>query len=221
MTQFPLDIFLFRRYNKDSETKGRFLESRKVMKKVILFAVSLAMLLACLSLPTLAETHTHEDGDIVATFTVSSVSAKAGDTVKVTVSVTECTVTSIGLVPLFESYVTPVSGKWLIEGELTDGWDAETNFPVIAWEESTKISGDIFEFTLEVDDDAPNGATAPVTLDRAFAKNVDAEIHTHVSAGQLTISGESEKKGCGSSVSSLAVLLCAAGSAVMLRKKDR
>ena len=113
-------------------------------KRILTFLVTVAMMLSLA---------------IVASAAVSfnSVVANQGETITITVSVSDIgEVTSLALTPEFDSTILEfVSDAWLVNGDLKGLYDGTT--AVIGFNAPTALSGNIYEMTFKVKEDADFG----------------------------------------------------------------
>ena len=130
------------------------------MKK-ILFWLTLALLIAALTIPVAAAPS--------ASLSASKSTANAGDTVTVKVSVSSLDCKSGGVEVSFDSKVFELTGgKWLLSGAFITDFSTGTKDGVFAFTGSTVVSGNIFELTLKVKDGAAFGksnVTVKLNLD--------------------------------------------------------
>lgn len=113
---------------------------------------------------------------------VSSVSGALGQTVTVRLSVTELEgVRSIMAVPMYDAKTVELVGtRWLVSGDLSDDWSAETGDAVIAFRQATGLSGDVLELTFRL-------------LAETDSTSVSCEltVHTDDKPLEVTVSGGS------------------------------
>ena len=124
--------------------------------------------------------------------TLSSATAKRGETVTITVTVSDCTkVKSMSIRPQFDDDVLEiVSGTWLINGILTDSWSEEFGDAVIAFGYNTNINKDVFVLEFTVKDDAETGAVAEVDCDvviKTMSGTTEVDVPATVNAGSVTV----------------------------------
>lgn len=153
------------------------------MKKLL--AILLAVVMLAQVVPAVFSQET-------ANVTLTSTSAECGETVTITVAVSNCVeAKSIYIVPIYdEDALEIVSGKWLISGMLSDDWSPEFGDAAIAFAANTDINTDIFAFTFKVKDSAQVGKAANVsceiTIKTMDGKN-EVPVSLTVTSGKVTV----------------------------------
>ena len=126
------------------------------MKKIMVLLLSV-LLLAGAIMPAAANSIT-----ATTTCTTTADSIFRGDTVTVTVSLSNCAkLKSMALTPVYDSDVFElVSGEWLLTDAMLSNFDTKKGNAAIAYSAEKDANGDIFKFTLKVKDTAPFGETS-------------------------------------------------------------
>ena len=126
------------------------------MKKIMVLLLSV-LLLAGAIMPATANSIT-----ATTTCTTTADSIFRGDTVTVTVSLSNCAkLKSMALTPVYDSDVFElVSGEWLLTDAMLSNFDTKKGNAAIAYSAEKDANGDIFKFTLKVKDTAPFGETS-------------------------------------------------------------
>lgn len=159
-----------------------------------LFAVLLCViaLFAVFSLTVSADT-------LNTSATISATEVKVGDTLTMTVSISETTVSSMGVSVTVDDGFEIVSGEWLKEG-LIVSYDASKDKGAFAYVSATATSGEIFKVTLKattanasaqnvsVQVIAKNGATT--VFDETVTKSVKIACQTHTFGDYITTDAE-------------------------------
>ena len=132
---------------------------------VILFALILTVILA---------TASSAASDGKATVVLQGAEAKAGETVKVTVSLSvPVVVNTVGFTPDFDDALEYVSGRWLISGfDIVSAGTAADQSSVATFNSQVTLYGPIFEYTFRVREDADSGEYA-VSLKKLNLKIYD------------------------------------------------
>lgn len=111
------------------------------MKKLSLIAVMTLLLIIVFSVPVSAATPT-------SSLVASSSSIHAGETVTVTVKMSNCSSTSLGIIPSYDTTNFELgSGAWLVSGAVFS--DFSDGCAVIAYTNSYNFNGDVFKFELK------------------------------------------------------------------------
>lgn len=105
---------------------------------------------------------------------ISASEVKVGDTITMTVAMTNTTVSSLGVTVSPSSNFEVVSGKWLKDGTILN-FDTSKNKGAFAPGSATAISGDIFQVTLKAKSSGANAQEIKVTV---VAKNGTETIFT-------------------------------------------
>lgn len=126
------------------------------MKKIMVLLLSV-LILAGAIMPATANSIT-----ATTTCTTTADSIVRGDTVTVTVSLSNCAkLKSMALTPIYDSNVFElVSGEWLLTDAMLSNFDTKKGNAAIAYSAEKDANGDIFKFTLKVKDTAPFGETS-------------------------------------------------------------
>lgn len=126
------------------------------MKKIMVLLLSV-LILAGAIMPATANNVT-----ATTTCTTTADSIVRGDTVTVTVSLSNCAkLKSMSLTPIYDSNVFElVSGEWLLTDAMLSNFDTKKGNAAIAYSAEKDANGDIFKFTLKVKDTAPFGETS-------------------------------------------------------------
>lgn len=126
------------------------------MKKIMVLLLSV-LILAGAIMPATANNVT-----ATTTCTTTADSIVRGDTVTVTVSLSNCAkLKSMALTPIYDSDVFElVSGEWLLTDAMLSNFDTKKGNAAIAYSAEKDANGDIFKFTLKVKDTAPFGETS-------------------------------------------------------------
>lgn len=113
-----------------------------------------------------------------ATVSVSTNSIKPGDSVEITVRITNCSSNALGIIPTYDSTAFDlVSGKWLVGG--TEISDFSDGCAVIAFSNSYNFRGDVFKFTLKAKTGVSDGKKTikcEVQAEGYSAVNVSANV---------------------------------------------
>ena len=131
----------------------------KITKRIIVLALCIIAMVSIFAM-------SFADGAHVSS-KISTSEVKVGDTITVTVSMTETTVSSLGVTVSPSSNFEVVSGKWLKDGTIIN-FDAAKNKGAFAPGSATEISGDIFKVTLKAKSSSANAQEIKVTV---VAKN--------------------------------------------------
>jgi len=111
------------------------------MKKISIALIVALLLVTLLSIPVLAATP-------IVSISASSNSVVAGETITYTVKVSNCSSTSLGIIPDYDTNCFElVSGEWLVSGAAMS--DFSDGCAVIAYMENYNFSGDVFRFVLK------------------------------------------------------------------------
>lgn len=126
------------------------------MKKIIVLLLSVLILSGAV-MPAAANSVT-----ATTACTTAADSIVRGDTVTVTVSLSNCAkLKSMALTPSYDSNVFElVSGEWLLKDAVLSNFDTEEGHAAIAYSAEKDANGDIFKFILKVKDTAPFGKTS-------------------------------------------------------------
>ena len=151
------------------------------MKKIMVLLLSV-LLLAGAIMPATANSIT-----ATTTCTTTADSIFRGDTVTVTVSLSNCAkLKSMSLTPIYDSNVFElVSGEWLLTGALISNFDTEKGNAAILYSAENDANGDIFKFTLKVKDTAPFGETSLKV--NPVVKNVSVSIECQAAEKIVTV----------------------------------
>ncbi len=111
------------------------------MKKVLSIILVVILVIIVLPMSVLAATPT-------SSLVASSSSIHAGETVTVTVKMSNCSTTSLGIIPSYDTTnFELVSGEWLVSGAAMS--DFSDGCAVIAYTSNYNFSGDVFRFVLK------------------------------------------------------------------------
>ena len=126
------------------------------MKKIMVLLLSV-LILAGAIMPATANNVT-----ATTTCTTTADSIVRGNTVTVTVSLSNCAkLKSMALTPVYDSDVFElVSGEWLLTDAMLSNFDTKKGNAAIAYSAEKDANGDIFKFSLKVKDTAPFGETS-------------------------------------------------------------
>ena len=151
------------------------------MKKIMVLLLSV-LLLAGAIMPATANSIT-----ATTTCTTTADSIFRGDTVTVTVSLSNCAkLKSMSLTPIYDSNVFElVSGEWLLTGTLISNFDTEKGNAAILYSAENDANGDIFKFTLKVKDTAPFGETSLKV--NPVVKNGSVSIECNATEKNVTV----------------------------------
>lgn len=122
---------------------------------------------------------------------LSSKSAGRGETVAITLSVSNCVdAKSMYVRPQYDAAVlTLVSGTWLVSGLLADDWSAEFGDAALAFASNTDINKDVFQLVFTVKEDAAIGAAdvdCEVVIKTMDGQN-EVPVSVNVTKGTVTV----------------------------------
>ena len=117
----------------------------------------------------MAETAISTDG---ATASIESVTAKPGDLVTVTITLTNCEpIKSMYIRPKYDNNILEmISGEWLISGMMDDAWSEEFGDASITFNNNEDINGEIFEMKFRIKD-STTVKNAQIELEELSAKS--------------------------------------------------
>lgn len=114
---------------------------------------------------------------VSASMSASDTSVNSGDTITVTVSATVDSCGSGGIKLSYDSKVfSLVSGKWLLSSAFMSDFSTSSNDGVFAFVNSSRISGNIFQFDLKVKDSAPLGKSTVSATFTADGKSSSSSV---------------------------------------------
>ncbi len=137
---------------------------------------------------------------------VSASEVKVGETVTMTVSMTETTVSSIGVTVTAPAGFTIEKGEWLKQGTIAN-YDTSKNKGAFAPGSATAISGDIFRVTLKATTAGANAKEIKIVV---VAKNGTETLYTETASksvkaicashsfGSWSVDGNNHKRTCAS-----------------------
>lgn len=147
----------------------------KNMKKTLAFVLCVLSLVTMLAVGFADNTHV--------TSKASASEVKAGDTVTITVSMNEATVSSLGVTVNVPDSFEVVSGEWLKQG-LIAHYDAAKNNGAFSPGSATAISGDIFRLTVKAKTADASAKKISVTV---IAKNGADAVFTETTSKSIKV----------------------------------